>query len=329
MGSARLKQAPLTAETTIVGPHGELFMPNERGQVLMAPSGSATLQEWAFTGGRGLGGKVDADGNLILLPARLQGLIKVDARTRQTTILAARVSPGTGAGEGSEILFADDLDIASDGTIYFTDMAAVQPVRDEEGHYDLLAAHKANLLQASGQGELGGRLLAYEPLTGTTRVLLDQIWAANGVALAQDEASVVVSSTNTACLLQYWLTGSKAGTSEVLVRDLPGMIDSISTASDGGFWLAMPAPFTAPLVAAMKSPVMRWLVSWLPHRLQPIPPPHSAIIKVNTAGHVELFSHDDTQRIHSITAVNEYKGNLYLGHLGTDYVAEVHLKDLQ
>ncbi len=66
MGSARLKQAHLTAETTIVGPHGELFMPNERGQVLMAPSGSATLQEWAFTGGRGLGGKVDADGNLIL-----------------------------------------------------------------------------------------------------------------------------------------------------------------------------------------------------------------------------------------------------------------------
>lgn len=89
------------------------------------------------------------------VPARLQGLIKVDARTRQTTILAARVSPGTGAGEGSEILFADDLDIASDGTIYFTDMAAVQPVRDEEGHYDLLAAHKANLLQASGQGGLG------------------------------------------------------------------------------------------------------------------------------------------------------------------------------
>ena len=53
------------------------------------------------------------------------------------------------------------------------------------------------------------------------------------------------------------------------------------------------------------------------------------VVQVNTAGHVELFSHDDTQRIHSITAVNEYKGNLYLGHLGTDYVAEVHLKALQ
>ncbi len=81
-------------------------------------------------------------------------------------------------------------------------------------------------------------------------------------------------------LTTVWLL--QAGTSEVLVRDLPGMIDSISTASDGGFWLAMPAPFTTPLVAAMKSPVMRWLVSWLPHRLQPIPPPHSAIIKVGT-----------------------------------------------
>ena len=42
-------------------------------------------------------------------------------------------------------------------------------------------------------------------------MLLDEIWAANGVALAQDGASVVVSSTNTACLLRYWLTGSKVG----------------------------------------------------------------------------------------------------------------------
>ena len=52
-------------------------------------------------------------------------------------------------------------------------------------------------------------------------------------------------------------------------------------------------------------------------------------MQVNTAGHVELFTHDHTKEIHSITAVNEYKGKLYLGHLGTDFVAEVHLKDLQ
>ena len=69
------------------------------------------------------------------------------------------------------------------------------------------------------QGEPSGRLLAYEPLTGTTRVLLDQIWASNGVALAQDEASVVVSSTNTACLLQYWLTGSKVRVYDRLCSD--------------------------------------------------------------------------------------------------------------
>ena len=48
-------------------------MPNEKGQVLMAPSGSAPLQEWAFTGGRGLGGKVDADGNLILCHVPMVG----------------------------------------------------------------------------------------------------------------------------------------------------------------------------------------------------------------------------------------------------------------
>ena len=69
------------------------------------------------------------------------------------------------------------------------------------------------------QGEPSGRLLAYDPQTGTTRVLLDKIWAANGVALAQNGASVVVSSTNTACLLRYWLTGSKVGACDKLCSD--------------------------------------------------------------------------------------------------------------
>ena len=93
--------------------------------------------------------------------------------------------------------------------------------RGSPGHRVCQQAQQSGVsctLLAHLQGEPSGRLLAYDPPTGTTRVLLDKIWAANGVALAQDGASVVVSSTNTACLLRYWLAGDKVGVEHKLCQ---------------------------------------------------------------------------------------------------------------
>lgn len=79
----------------------------------------------------------------------LQGLLKIDKHTKDVTLLASRASLDSRKAPGTEIRFADDLDIASDGTVYFSDMTAVQPVRNAQGHYDVLQAHAANMLQVS------------------------------------------------------------------------------------------------------------------------------------------------------------------------------------
>jgi sugar lactone lactonase YvrE len=299
-----------------VGNDGTLYLPNENGTVLSS-SGTKTgqLHEWAFTGGRGLGGKLDADGNLILCDVG-KGLIKVDKNTKAITVLAGRVSPDSAKGPGSDIRFIDDLDIASDGTVYFSDMTFTAPVRDANGHFNVLQAHAANMLQ----GRPDGRLLAYYPKTQKTQVLSEGIWAANGVAVAKDESFVAIASTNSARIYRYWLKGSKKGNFEVFADSLPGFVDGISSASDGGFWAAIPAPMQSLHITAFKMPYLRWLLAWLPPQLAQ-PKALGLIVKVDSLGNLAEAHHCTNGKFAHITAVTEHNGKLYLGGLGLDYVA--------
>lgn len=59
------------------------------------------------------------------------------------------------------------------------------------------------------QGSAQGRLMSYNPSTGFTQVLADNIWQANGIAVSHDETFVVVASTGSTRLYRYWLKGSK------------------------------------------------------------------------------------------------------------------------
>lgn len=54
-----------------------------------------------------------------------------------------------------------------------------------------------------------GRLLVHDPANGTTEVLQEGLWFANGVALAADESFVAVVETPSMRVRRRWLTGPK------------------------------------------------------------------------------------------------------------------------
>ena len=87
----------------------------------------------------------------------------------------------TDSVDGEKMLFVDDLDIAADGTIWFSDAST----RHGYAHsmYDFL------------EGRPTGRLLSYDPASGETRVRLDKLFFANGVALGPDDEYVLVNET--------------------------------------------------------------------------------------------------------------------------------------
>ena len=80
--------------------------------------------------------------------------MKVDKHSRHISILAARVSPGAGPHARTPLMLADDLDIARDGTVYFSDATAFAPPRKADGSYDAMASAAQSLLEV-GSATLG------------------------------------------------------------------------------------------------------------------------------------------------------------------------------
>ena len=132
---------------------------------------------------------------------------------------AGRVTVLATEAEGVPFGFIDNLDVASDGAVYFSDASSKFHAPD----------YRLDLLEARPHG----RLLRYDPVTRETRVLLPKLYFANGVALSRNEDFLVVGETYRYRLTRYWLKGEKAGTSDILLDNLPGFPDNVGRKPEG------------------------------------------------------------------------------------------------
>ena len=194
---------------------GLMYTANEDGRIIVLNRDGSNPQDYAQTGGRPLGLKFDLSGNLIVADA-FQGLLSIDT-AGQITVLS------TGFG-GIPFMLTDDLDIASDGTIYFSD-----------------ATYLNNLNNISNDwGQPNGRLLSYNISTGVTSLLLDSLYFANGVSISNDESFLLVNETAASRVLRYWLTGPNAGQSDVFtyINQNSWLPDNITCNDQSLFWVA-------------------------------------------------------------------------------------------
>ena len=304
-----LEKAQIIAAGKVQGPEdvavaadGSLYTGCEDGAVRkIAPDG--TVSVFANTEGRPLGLQFDGSGNLIVCDA-YKGLLKIDPAGVVEVLC-------TEAG-GVPFKFTDDLDIAKDGKIYFTD--ASNRYGPDQLLYDLFD-HRPN-----------GRLLCYDPATKQTKLLLDKLYFANGVALSPDESFVLVNETYAYRITRLWLTGPKAGQHDVFADNLPGFPDNISRGSKN-YWVAM---YTIRNDSADKMHPYPWLkkqVSKLPHFMWPKPEPYGFILAVDDNGKITASYQDPTgKHLTTITSVNEYDGCLYLGSLINDRIGKFCLE---
>lgn len=72
------------------------------------------------------------------------------------------------------------------------------------------------------------RLFQYNSAKNQSKVLLDNLWFPNGVAISPDNQFVVVVETLRLRLLKYYIDGPNKGKSEVLVAGLPGNTSATS-----------------------------------------------------------------------------------------------------
>jgi len=130
------------------------------------------VDDWAFTGGRPLGVALAGDGGLIVADAD-KGLLMVSA-DKTVKLL-------TDAAEGLKFALTDGVDVATDGTIYFTDAS----------YKHTLAQFMVDVLEARPHG----RLMSFDPTTRRTTVLARDLYFANGVAVAPDQESLIFCET--------------------------------------------------------------------------------------------------------------------------------------
>jgi len=291
-------------EDTTIGPAGWLYTGYADGRIVrinLVEGSNAEAIEIAHTGGRPLGMQFDASGNLIIADA-VKGLLSLSPRGELNLL--------TDSVDGKKMIFVDDLDIASDGKIWFSDASTRFGLHD-------------NLLDAV-ESRKTGRLLTFDPATGVTKVELDELGFANGVALAADESFVLVNETFRYRVTRLWLKGPKAGQSETFVENLPAHPDNLSRAPDGTFWIALVAPRSAELDSLMPMPFWRKVVMRLPEAARgPLIQPFGWVIAVNATGEVIGNLQDPNGHFGTITSVNEYGGHLYLGSLVEEAVGRV------
>ena len=291
-------------EDTTIGPGGWLYTGYEDGRIVRinpVEGSAADIEEIANTGGRPLGMQFDAGGNLIIADGE-KGLLSLSP--------GGELSVLTDSVEDTKMLFVDDLDIAADGKIWFSDASTRFGIHDNL--LDVIESRKT------------GRLLSYDPSTGITKVELDNLGFANGVALAADESFVLVNETFRYRVTRLWLTGPKAGQTDAFLENLPAHPDNLSRAPDGSFWIALVAPRSQALDDLMPTPFWRKLVMRLPEAMRgPLIVPFGWIIAANEAGDVTANLQDPNGTFSTITSVNEYSGHLYLGSLVEEAVARI------
>ncbi|MFG0331381.1 MAG: SMP-30/gluconolactonase/LRE family protein [Phycisphaerales bacterium] len=284
-------------ETVAVHPHWGAFAGYEDGRVMRFPHDDSAPVEIVNTQGRPLGLAFDPDGRLVIADA-WRGLLRFDLETETLVTLADRF--------GNELFrFTDDVTVARDGTIYFTDASTKFAI--DEYIYDFLE-HRPH-----------GRLYAFDPTTAETRLLLDDLYFANGVALAPDESFLVVNETGAYRARRLWLSGERAGETDTLIENLPGFPDGISAGANGVYWIALVSPRDAVVDWCGPRPFVREVFARAPAWAQPATRRHGFILGVTADGEVVYNLQDPTgERIWTISAVTEHEGSLYLGTLEMD-----------
>jgi ribose transport system permease protein len=307
----RLKDVELIGLGQVEGPEdvifdrdGHLYTGTRHGDIVRFLAPDHRQQEvFAHVGGHPLGLAFDRAGNLLVCIAGM-GLYSI-APDRQVSKLTDETNRTLWSViDDSRLKLADDLDVAPDGRIFFSEAT----VRYEMYNW----AYDA--LESRGNG----RIICYDPATRRTRTVIRNLVFPNGICMSRDGQSFFFAETWACRISRYWFAGPKAGRVERVISDLPGYPDNINRASDGHYWLALVGMRTPSMDLSLRMPGFRRRMA---RRVSPqeliFPNINTGcVVKFDEQGRVLGSLWDLRGENHPmITSMREHQGHLYLGGL--------------
>lgn len=289
-------------EDVLLDRHDNLFAGSRHGDIIrFFPPDYKRWEVYAHIGGQPLGMAFDRQDNLYVCIGGM-GLYRITPERKVEKATDETNRSWTSVTDDSRLRLADDLDIAEDGRIFFSEAT----VRYEMHEWPV------DGLEARGNG----RIICYDPNTNTTHTAVSGLKFPNGICIASDGQSILFAETFGCSVKRYWFDGPKKGKVEVVMENLPGYPDNINLASDGNYWLAMVGMRCPALDLAWRMPGFRKRMAkrvpvdeWLFPNINT-----GCVVKFNEKGEV-LESFWDLGGLHHpmITSMREHKGHLYLG----------------
>ncbi|CAL1386967.1 unnamed protein product [Linum trigynum] len=259
------------------------------------------VTSWVNTGGRPLGLAFDRTNDGLVVADASKGLLRV-SRDGGIEVLTVEA-------EGVKFKLTDEIAIAEDGAMYFTDASSVYSVA--EAIFDIL------------EGKPHGRLLRYDPVTKQTEVLLHDLYFANGVQVSPDQQSLVFCESSMKRCSKYYIDGEKKGKVEKFADNLPGVPDNIHYDGEGHYWIALPGGISTLWDYAFKQPILRKIIAILTKHLWPLQLENSGVFVVDLEGKpVALYSDPQLSMITSGVKIGTH---LYCGSLVDNRILRLDL----
>jgi sugar lactone lactonase YvrE len=285
-------------EDAAIDAEGRLYVSVRNGEILRFPPGGGSPEVFAHTGGVPLGLEVGPDGTLWVADA-YRGLLSIDPQ--------GAVSLRCDTAGGVPIRYADDVDIAADGSVYFTDASTKFGARAFGGTFP------ASVLDAIEHGR-HGRLLRFDPRTDTVTIVRAGLAFANGLAIDRERGVLYLAETGLNRLLRVDISKGPGGPPQVLIDGLPGFPDNIALGREGRIWIGLVAPRNAVLDATASLPALRAAAQRLPAVLRPKPASYGHLIAVSDSGQV-LHDLQHPDRYTHVTGALETTDALYITSL--------------
>lgn len=303
-------------EDVILDAEDNLYCGSRHGDIVKFYAPDYTRMEiFAHIGGQPLGLAFDRDNNLNVCVGGM-GLYRVRPDRTVERVTDETNRSWSSINDDSRLRLADDLDIADDGRIFFSEATTRYEMHE----------WPVDGLEARGNG----RIVCYDPRNGSTKTLLRGLRFPNGICIASDKQSILFAETWGNCIKRYWFDGPRKGEVKTVIDNLPGYPDNINLASDGHYWLALVGMRSPAYDLALRMPGFRRRMA------KRVPLDEWLFPNINT-GCVLKFS-EDGQIIETlwdlggvnhpmITSMREHKGYLYLGGILNNRIGKYKLQD--
>jgi len=303
-------------EDVILDDDDNLYCGTRHGDIVrFFPPDYKRSEVFAHIGGAPLGMSWDKDRNLNVCVGGMglykitlaRDVIKVTDETNRSTFSVV---------DDSRLRLADDLDIAPDGRVFFSEATIRYEMHD----------WPVDALESRGNG----RIICYDPNNGRTTTVVRNLIFPNGICTAQDGQSILFAESWACRISRYYINGPKAGKIEIVVDRMPGYPDNINRASDGTYWAALMGMRSPALDVALRMPAFRKRMArriapdqWLYPNLN-----IGCVIRFNDRGEVLESLWDQNAENHPmITSMREHKGYLYLGGITNNRIGRIKLEN--